>query len=422
MQTPESGRGTVGPMKGEHAHLADLGPHPRLVLVANARMPSQRAQSGQLARAARAFQRAGVATTVLHARRRDTSVRPAGEVWQKLLLDHDPAEKAPELVAAPCSDWIDTVPRFAQFLPARLQEWTFGKSAARIVRRDFRGAFCLARDVEVGHWLRGRPGLALEIHRVPGGMTRRKWLLGSVEAGARVIAISGGVRDDLLELGVPEHRMRVEHDAIDAGLEDRMPSREAARRALGIEGQRPVVLYAGGLLRWKGVDVLVEAAEKMGDALVLIAGGMEADIAALRERAAGAANVRIDGFQEAARIPTYLAAADVGVVPNRRAPRISSHYTSPLKVFESMAAGLPLVASDLPSLRDAVGPSGAAVFVEPEDPTALAAGIQGLLGDPGARASLAKRARAAVASHTWEARAHRILAFMAQESQVLSRP
>ncbi|QDV06796.1 Alpha-D-kanosaminyltransferase [Planctomycetes bacterium Poly30] len=418
MQSPEAHGGTTSSGPGR----INLGPDPRLVLVANARMPSQRAQSGQLARAARAFQRAGVATTVLHAKRRDTAAVPASVVWQKLLMDHDPNESAPELVAAPCSDWIDTVPRFAQFLPARLQEWTFGRSAARIVRRDFRGALCLARDVEVGHWLRGRPGLALEIHRVPGGETRRRWLLGAVEAGAQVVAISGGVRDDLIALGVPERRICVEHDAIDAGLGDRLPTREEARRALGIDASRPVVLYAGGLLRWKGVDGLVDAAGRLDDALVLIVGGMEADIGALRERAAGMGNVRIDGFQEAARIPTYLAAADVGVVPNRRTPRISSHYTSPLKVFEAMAAGLPLVVSDLPSLRDAVGPTGAAVFVEPEDPAALAAGISGLLDDPAARSSLAERARAAVQGCTWEARAHRILAFMAHESQVHPTP
>lgn len=389
----------------------------RLVLVANARMPSQRAQSVQLAKAARAFQRAGADTTVLHAQRRDTPRLEGAEVWRRLLLDFDPKERSPALQAAPCSDWIDRVPRWAQFVPARLQEWTFGRSAARAVRRDFDGALCLARDVEVGYGLRGRPGLALEIHRVPGGKARRGMLLKSVAAGAKVIAISGGVRDDLLSLGVPETSLRVEHDAVDAGLQDALPTREAARRKLSLAPGRPVVLYAGGLLRWKGVDVLVDAADRLGDALVLIVGGMEQDIAALKQRARGQRNVRIDGFREAGEIPTYLAAADLGVVPNRKTPRISSHYTSPLKVFEAMAAGLPLVASDLPSLRDAVGESEAAIFVEPEDPAALASGIEGLLGDPAARLGMAERARLAVETHTWEARAQRILAFMGSESQ-----
>ena len=169
--------------------------------------------------------------------------------------------------------------------------------------------------------------------------------------------------------------------------------------------------------------MLVDAADRLGGATVLIVGGMEQDIAVLRERARGRGNVRIDGFRVASEIPAYLAAADVGVVPNRKTPRISSHYTSPLKVFEAMAAGLPLVASDLPSLRDAVGESAAARFVEPEDPAALAEGINELLGDPAAREDMAQRAQRAVESHTWEARAQRILAFMSQESQgASSRP
>ena len=396
-----------------------LMPHDpiRLVLVANARMPSQRAQSVQIAKAARAFQRAGAATTVIHAQRRDTPRLETPEVWRRLLMDFDAGEVSPALQAAACSDWIDAVPRSAQFLPARLQEWTFGRSAARAVRRDFQGALCLARDVEVGYGLRGLPGLALEVHRVPGGKTRRGMLLGAVTAGAKVIAISGGVKEDLLSLGVPESSIRVEHDAVDAGLAAAMPTREAARRKLGIDPDRSVVLYAGGLMRWKGVDVLADAASHLGDALVLIVGGMDQDIAALRRRGDVQSNVRIEGFREAGEIPTYLAAADVGVVPNRKTPRISSHYTSPLKVFEAMAAGLPLVLSDLPSLRDAVGESEAGLFVEPEDPAALGRGIMQLLKGPAARQDMARRAQLAVESHTWEARAQRILAFMAQESQ-----
>ncbi|MFT7169093.1 MAG: glycosyltransferase involved in cell wall biosynthesis [Paracoccaceae bacterium] len=430
MSATGSGMSRVAPDQVVNEAASDAvggrGAEPRLVLVANARMPSQRAQSVQLAKAARAFQRVGLGTTLIHAKRRDTASRPATEVWRQLLMDHDASEAEPCLVAAPCSDWIDTVPRRAQFLPARLQEWTFGRNAARIVRRDFRGALCLVRDVEAGHALRGRPGLALEIHRVPGGQTRRRWLLESVRLGARVIAISGGVRDDLVALGVPAKRIQVEHDAVDAGLAARLPSRADARAKLGLDPERQVVLYAGGLLRWKGVDVLIDAAVEHADqlkgALVLIVGGMDADVAALRKKAAGATNVRIDGYREAHLIPAYLAAADVGVVPNRRTPRISSHYTSPLKVFESMAAGLPLVASDLPSLRDAVRLEGGAVFVDPENPAALAAGIGGLLADPARRASMADRARLAMESNTWEARAHRILAFMSQESQGSPRP
>lgn len=396
----------------------------RAVLVANARMPSQRAQSVQVAHAVRAFHRVGGPATLLHARRRDTPVRPAAEVFGALstgsisigsLNAGDTPESLPGLEAIPCGDWIDAVPRRLQFGPARLQEWTFGRNAVRAVRSRFSGALVLARDVEVAHGLRNRGRVGLELHRVPGGRTRRRWLMETVEGGMPVIAISGGVRDDLVGLGVTPEQIHVEHDAADPGLAAALPPREQARAALGLDADASVVLYAGGLLEWKGVDVLVEAAraDALDGATVLVVGGMEADVAALRARASGIPRLRIDGFRPAGAIPTYLAAADVGVVPNRRSPRISSHYTSPLKVFEAMAARLPQVVSDLPSLRDVLA-QDQAIFVEPEDPAALAAGIRRVLGDADAARAMADRSHAAVATNTWDARAARILGYLEQ--------
>lgn len=385
-------------------------PSPHVVLVANARMPSQRAQSVQLAQAARGFHRAGARVTLVHAERRDTpSGRPSEEVLAELLAsggDHDCAT----LVAVPCVDWIDRVPRRLQFAPARAQEWTFGRGAAGWVARHAQGALVLARDVEVAHRLRARGGVAWEVHRVPGGRLRRRWAAEAMAAGVRPIAISGGVAEDLGAPDLGARDVAVEHDAVDGGLAEALPSRAEARRTLGLEPDQPVVLYAGGLLRWKGVDVLVDAAQdpRLAGALVLIAGGMDKDTEALRARARGAANVRIDGFRPAAEIPTYLAAADVGVVPNRATPRISSHYTSPLKVFEALGAGLPLVVSDLPSLRDVLDEHTAS-FVLPEDPGALAGALSALLDDEALRGARSAAGRARVAHHTWTARAERIL-------------
>ena len=245
----------------------------------------------------------------------------------------------------------------------------------------------IARDVEVAHRLRGRAGVAWEVHRVPGGRLRRRWAAEALAAGVRPIAISSGVAEDLAHPELGARDVPVEHDAVDEHLAAALPDRSAARQRLGLDSEQPIALYAGGLLRWKGVDVLVDAARdpRLAGALVLVVGGMDRDVAALRARAAGASNVRVDGFRPAGDIPLYLAAADVGVVPNRATPRISSHYTSPLKVFEALACGLPLVVSDLPSLRDVLD-DGTATFVEAEDAGALAGGIATLLDDPGLRA------------------------------------
>ncbi len=384
-----------------------------LWLVANARLPSQRAQSLQVLHAAAAFARAGVDTTLLHARRVPTPALPAGTT----LFDHYgvPAGARPAVAALPCVDWIDRVPRRLQFLPARVQELTFARAAARAVRAGPAGAFVLSRELETARLLAGRPGVFLEVHRVPGGATRRRWLRDALRATAGCLAISGGVRDDLLALGATADAVRVEHDAYEPGLFAGVPSRAGARRVLGLDPERPVVVYTGGLLAWKGVDMLVEAAAAVPDADVVVVGGMDADAARLRERAAGRGNVRVLGFRPPAEVPTWLAAADVGVVPNRSQPAISARYTSPLKVFEAMAAGLPLVASDLPSLREVLGEDDA-VFFAPDDAGALGRALRSVLDDGALRARLGERLRARAAEHTYDARARRILDWMASRA------
>jgi len=383
-----------------------------LALVANARLPSHRAQSLQVIQAAGAFARAGAATTLYFAERQRTPPLPAGV--DLFVYYGVPAGPRPALERVACIDWIDRMPRSLQYLPARVQELSFARNAAKALLVAGRGVV-LSREVEVARHLlrRGRERVFLELHRVPGGRTRRGWLLEAGRGVLGVVAISGGVRDDLVALGIDPARIAVEHDALEPARFASAPSRALARERLRIPLEAPLAVYTGGLLEWKGVDVLVEAARRLPEIRFLIAGGMEADVARVRELARGSANVRVDGFQPPARVVDYLAAADLAVVPNRSRPAISARYTSPLKVFEAMALGVPLVASDLPSLRELLVPELDAVLVAPDDAAELARGIERLMGDEGLRARIGERLASRSAEHTWDARARRILAWMA---------
>ena len=372
-----------------------------VILVANARLPGERAQSIQVTQAAAAFQRLGVETTLLYADRRDTP-----RVGVEEILAAQGVEPAPGLKMEPidCSDWIDRFPRFLQYLPARMQELSFARNAARRILRRHPEASVVSRELETArHLVRaGHVHTHLELHRVPGGATRRRWLLEAAAGCRSIIAISGGVREDLIALGVATEKITVEHDAYDPALFEALPAKAAARAELELDPDQSIVVYTGGLLVWKGVDVLIDAARSLPEVQFLIAGGMPADVERTRAHAEGLSNVRIDGYQSPARVPLYLAAADLAALPNRSQPEISAKYTSPLKAFEYMASGLPIVASDLPSLREVLGEDPLTRFARADDPAALAEAISAHLSSGSSRTSRGT-------GFTWGARAERVI-------------
>jgi glycosyltransferase involved in cell wall biosynthesis len=359
--------------------------------------------------AAASFARAGVSTTLLHAKRVNTLALPAGV---DLFAHYEvPAGARPAIEAVPCTDWIDRVPRALQYWPARLQELSFSRNAAQRVASAHSSAVVLSREIECALRLvrGGHKAVFVEIHRVPEGATRKRWLREVGERCAGAVAISHGVLDDLVEFGIARNKLIVAHDAFEVARFAALPSRERARQSLQLDPEARVVVYTGGLLEWKGVDVLVDAMRELPDAQLVVAGGMAADVERVRRRARGARNVRIDGLQPPARVAEYLVAADVAVVPNRSQPAISSRYTSPLKVFEAMAIGVPLVASDLPSLRELLKHDVDAWLVSPDDARALAAGIRRVLDDDALRTRLAKQLHERAPEHTWDARARQLL-------------
>jgi len=106
-------------------------------------------------------------------------------------------------------------------------------------------------------------------------------------------------------------------------------------------------------------------------------------------------------------VPGFLASMDVAVAPY---PPLSTFYFSPLKVYEYMAAGLPVVASRIGQLRTLIEPESNGLLVEPGDAKALAEALERLRNDPELRARLGQSARAMVLrTHTWDAVVQRIL-------------
>ena len=177
-------------------------------------------------------------------------------------------------------------------------------------------------------------------------------------------------------------------------------------------GDRLLVGYAGHLYPWKGVDLLLEAIARTASASALIIGGHQAEgdrarLEALATTLGIATRVEFTGHLAPAEVPAQLRKATILALPNPPSA-ISTHFTSPLKLFEYMAAGRAIVASDLPSIREVLRHEVNALLVAPGAPASLAFGIERLLASPELAARLARNALSDVDDYTWSRRAERL--------------
>jgi glycosyltransferase involved in cell wall biosynthesis len=195
------------------------------------------------------------------------------------------------------------------------------------------------------------------------------------------------------------------------------PGPTLIRDALGIAPEVPVILYHGLLASDRGLDTLYEAMLGPGldrARLVLLGFGQDRgrllDLA--REPRFGG-RIHILDAVPPTELLSWVASADVGVMPNQ--PRtLNERLSTPNKLFESIAAGLPVVSSDFPERRriivdDPLGPLGA--VCDPTDPVALARAIRSVIDlDDAARADLRHRcSEAARLRWNWETEAATLL-------------
>jgi glycosyltransferase involved in cell wall biosynthesis len=219
------------------------------------------------------------------------------------------------------------------------------------------------------------------------------------------VAITRGLADDL------ERKFGARNPGSLAVVPDGV--RLSAQRDFDWPAQptHPVVGYVGHLYPWKGPHLLLQALSGLENVRAIIVGGhpAERDLQRLHQQAHTlglTARVTFTGYVDRGRIPDLLAAMDVLVLPHTSTP-ISERYASPLKLFEYMAAGRPIVASDLASIREVLTDE-AAVLVAPGDPATLAAGIRRTLDDWDAAGRRARRAYELVSDYTWDRRAERL--------------
>jgi glycosyltransferase involved in cell wall biosynthesis len=213
-----------------------------------------------------------------------------------------------------------------------------------------------------------------------------------------IISISRSIKAYLITAGIPAESIHVVHNGIEAEWLERERSTSGS-----------YICYTGSLYPWKGVDTLISAMKYLaGEKLLILGGGgriEELKQLARNEDVAG--RVEFAGAVPRTVIRDYLARAKVAVLPN--IPSVPSQFSSPLKLFEYMAYGIPIVASDMPVFQEILANGKNAILFEPGDPVALAKGIRTLVDDPELASRIARAAKEDARNYTYDRRAEKIL-------------
>lgn len=189
--------------------------------------------------------------------------------------------------------------------------------------------------------------------------------------------------------------------------------------ALSLEAKKPEILcYSGQFYWWKGMSILMEAMRWVENGTLHLYGGgystVKDDLALMEkviEEHQLQDRIRFQGFLPPSEIPGSLSECSIGILP---LPKniIANHCNSPLKLFDYMANGLAVVSSDLLTIREIIEPGRNGHLVTPDDPEALAEGINRVFGDRAYRESLARQAFETVREYSWQLRGAHLSRFL----------
>jgi glycosyltransferase involved in cell wall biosynthesis len=232
-----------------------------------------------------------------------------------------------------------------------------------------------------------------------------------------LVTIHEDIKAHHVAMGVPAEKIVVAEDGVD--LERFRIEDDPAhwKRVLGLDPGQSYAVYCGHLYEDKGIEVILQAAELLRERQglkFLLVGGFEHDRRHWEKRAKdrGLTNLRFTGFVPGDRVPGYLKAASCLLLPYK--PEMNFKVmdigtTSPLKLFEYLAARRAIVATDIPTVAKVLRHESNGLLVPPGQAPAFARAIKRALDEPGLAARLGQGAYDQAQRHTWAGRCQAIV-------------
>lgn len=224
--------------------------------------------------------------------------------------------------------------------------------------------------------------------------------------------ISHGIKEDLIRyFELSEDKITVLPDGVDFKLFKSIhSSKKYAHKKYAIPLDKKIIVYSGSFFDWKGVDTIVLSAKfiKSKDVVILIFGGRGEsfdEINRLVKEEKLEDSIVIDSSLPYEELIKILKSSDIAVIPNKNTTSIGSKYTSPLKIFEYMAAGLPIVSSDVPAMKEILDNEKNTLYFKAGDEKSLAKSIDRLMFDDKLRSAIKTNNLIKVNDYSWNNRA-----------------
>ncbi len=359
----------------------------KLLFIANARIPTERAMGTAIMKQCEAFAHAGMNVELVIPRRHNEITEDPFSYYG--------VERNFKITYLFSLDFVWLGKRRIRF---HLEKYTFLCALMWYVWRSD-ADMLYTRELSLIGFIPSGKKKVIELHHLYGLRYLARMFLNRC---AGIITITRALKADVVQqFGVPETKICVAPSGVDTTVSVVPHTASDARKALGIVDTKPVAMYVGSFETWKGYRTFLEASTYLDGRVHLVAvGGAKEEV----EKLLGEfPQVQFLGFLPKEHIGENQKAADVFVAPNSGKEQIASRHTSPLKVLEYMMSEVPIVASDVPSLREILGESNA-ILVTPDDPRALASGILRAIEDPKHSATIAEQAKKDVMQYDWSKR------------------
>ena len=289
-----------------------------------------------------------------------------------------------------------------------------------------RNSYIYTRQPEIV-WLMGLRGFAVYYEDHGGTDKTNRLFLGLIKKAAGIVVINGFIKKEFVKNGINPDNILIAPSGVDLNNFAISVSREEAIQRLNLEDKlgadlknKKVLMYTGNFKTKgvdKGIDEILRALADLKDSgiVFLAVGGSAPEIDFYTKMAdeLGVKNARFLPRQSQKDLALFQRVADVLLMPFPEKAHYG-YFMSPVKMFEYMASGRPIIASDLPSIKEVLNDKNA-LLVKEGDHKDLAKGISAILGNKGLGESLAKQALADVGQYSWPERVKKILNFIKNE-------